>query len=405
MPEVQPRLVHYGTFNQQQQQRLWCNFELAIFGKLCDLGKVRFAPLWMAPWLLTCIAFNYMSGRLLDILVVETAPSAGMVGSPYDASANPLAYAANRTLELTAVAPIQAIAMLPLAAAGAVCFQKKLLGHKAMFADMESCDIRSAKCLLEADRRLIEGHVAELFDGLEDPILSVALDRPHLAEELLHETSVEEALMPPHSRVGLRSVTSYLGHQECLEAFNDFIRRPLCQAITKDLGVETQLSWSICALMYFPLVLENLTEVLAARPFYHSLGYSSEWIYLATWFSIEFLMAVVNMPLNSACCLLMTKWVVARTSPGMHRHAALVGSMYLIFVFFMSLFCLMAGTIESFAVTGHAAVLAAAVWLVTVHLLLNWMFFFPEISFGPLQISSRLLSRANSEYASAAASK
>ena len=39
-------------------ERLWCQLELATFAKYGGVKKVRFLPLWLAPWLLSAMALD-----------------------------------------------------------------------------------------------------------------------------------------------------------------------------------------------------------------------------------------------------------------------------------------------------------------------------------------------------------
>ena len=186
-------------------------------------------------------------------------------------------------------------------------FPQKLLAHEAMLRDVRPClnttptsttktrnpstashltettsrsyNIRSAKCSIERDRDQIEEHVAELFDGLEDPILAVAVDATDDCVEVVEGT--DEIAESTSSRSALRSVTSYLDHDQCLDEFNDYVRYSLRDMLVADLGVETQLSFSHCFLLSLPNVLSNIVQIWASRQLHKKLGYVSEELFFA----------------------------------------------------------------------------------------------------------------------------
>ena len=134
-----------------------------------------------------------------------------------------------------------------------------------------SYNIRSAKCSIERDRDQIEEHVAELFDGLEDPILAVAVDATDDCVEVAEGT--DEIVESTSTRSLLRSVTTYLDHGQCLDEFNDYVRYSLRDMLVWDLGVETQLSFSHCFLFVLPNVLSNVVQIWSSRQLHNKLGY------------------------------------------------------------------------------------------------------------------------------------
>ena len=71
---------------------------------------------------------------------------------------------------------------MPSVIISVVSFQRKLDGHKLMLENMRSFNIRCAQCSLESDRSVIETQVAELFDGIEEPMISVGIDAEHACE-------------------------------------------------------------------------------------------------------------------------------------------------------------------------------------------------------------------------------
>eukprot|EP00439_Symbiodinium_sp_Y106_P086070 s52_g31.t1 len=156
-------------------ERLWCNFELSIFVKSHCLQNLRLMPLWLTPWLLTTMLLSYVSARLVAFFT-EFEPSSGS----NDTSKFPgveggaLMFGLERFYQYVSLACI--LLLLPPIMIAVVSFQKKLDGHREMLESMKSFHVRHAKCAVEDDRLVIEAHVAELFDGLEDPIIAVPIE-------------------------------------------------------------------------------------------------------------------------------------------------------------------------------------------------------------------------------------
>ncbi|CAE7318696.1 unnamed protein product, partial [Symbiodinium pilosum] len=237
----------------------------------------------LAPWLLASLLSSYITLRLSAfVMIASNEPDLGMVALSYDRAAQeaPLAYGVSRTLVYLAASPVAAVfAAISFLLVSVVTFPQKLLAHETMLRDIRSYNIRSAKCSIERDRHQIEEHVAELFDGLEDPILAVAVDATDDCVEVVEGT--DEIAESTSSRSALRSVTSYLDHDQCLDEFNDYVRYSLRDMLVADLGVETQLSFSHCFLLSLPNVLSNIVQIWASWQLHKKLGYVSGELFFA----------------------------------------------------------------------------------------------------------------------------
>ncbi|CAE7498534.1 unnamed protein product [Symbiodinium natans] len=373
--------------------RLWCNFELSIFVRLCDLGKIRCVPLWMAPWLLTTILFSWIGSRL-DAMVLDSDPDAFTVVMSFDPTCeSELAYAMRRIMQYVAEAPFFAITLLPTLIVSAVSFKTKLDRHEAMLRQMETFDIRGASCSVEQDRDVIETKVAELFDGIDDPVLAVDLDSALLGE-VVEATSTT---VPYETRPAIRSVTTYFGHEESLDAFNNFVRHPLRAEVTEDLGTETQLPWSICLLTFFPAFLDFAAQTWVGRPSRSKAGFTSDGQYFAMSFGTAFLAFLLNFPLSPPCFLQLLKCIVVRTNPGLWRGILALSAGFMLNMSLCTMYGLMTGMLESFVVTQHPALLAAFLFVLVVHFLLNLIVYRQELlSLPTWRLSCRGLCR--SEY-------
>ena len=307
--------------------RLWCSFELSIFVKLRGLDKLRLVPLWLAPWLLTSLLSSYLALRLTAIyMTVVNEPALGLVALRYDGVAQqaPIAYGASRMLVYLVNAPSTAtFATMSFLLVSVVTFPQKLLAHEAMLQDIRCYNIRSAKCSVEEDRQRIQEHVAELFDGLEDPVLAVAVDAANDSVEVAENTHKMD--VSTSMRSALRSVTSYLGPEECLDEFNRYVQYSLRDMLVGDLGIETQLSFSHCLLFSLPNILAGIVQVWASRQLRSKLGYASDEQYFAATY-LDNLEAVLSFSCLPPCLLRFTACAVARTNPGLPQFLWAVGS-------------------------------------------------------------------------------
>ncbi|CAE7614560.1 unnamed protein product [Symbiodinium sp. CCMP2592] len=235
-------------------ERLWCNLELSVFVKCCGVKRLRFVPLWLTPWLLGTMCITYLEARLQSLALIYD-PSLG-TDSIVESDTSELqtsAWGWQHVLTFLAETQVFTVSYLPVIIFSIVTFHQKLDGHKLMLEHLKTYDIREAKCSVESDRPLIEGLVAELFDGLEDPVIAVPLDAgDFVTEASLHrlglafavfvnleeaDQQLPEAGLSSPARLAIRSVAG-LGHQDCLQFFNDYVRGPVRDAIINDLGSE-----------------------------------------------------------------------------------------------------------------------------------------------------------------------
>eukprot|EP00439_Symbiodinium_sp_Y106_P037535 s5969_g4.t1 len=188
-------------WDQTYFNRLWCMLELSIFVKCRGLKGLRFVPLWLPPWLLSQMLFAYIGARLLAIAVTcdphsginDTATYRAVHGDAFQ-------WGLQRCLSYLQDCPDYLVFYVPSVIISVISFPRKIEGHKLMLENMRSFDIRDAKCALESDRSTIQMQVAELFDGLEEPTVSVALDTESTCESwddevaLLHSNDPEPSL-------------------------------------------------------------------------------------------------------------------------------------------------------------------------------------------------------------------
>ncbi|CAE7522658.1 unnamed protein product, partial [Symbiodinium sp. CCMP2456] len=353
--------------------RLWCSFELSIFVKMRGLQQLRVVPLWMAPWLLVSFLSSYATNRLAAAyMVLSNTPELGLVSLSYDsaAAANPLAYGESRMLlYLFNVPSIALFSALPFILASIRTFPQKLMDHDAMLRDMECFNIRLAQCSVEADRSRIEEHVAELFDGFEDPVLAVPVecaDRPVADVE-----ESETVYLSASARSVVRPFTTYLGHEECLDEFNDYVRHSLRDMLVEDLGVETHLSWSHCVLFTIPVLLAGSVQLWASWPLHENLGYASTKQYFIAAATVAFLDAPVSFACVPPCLLRFTACTVAKTAAGFLRNVLLLLGGYLAACTCGFLYALNAGAAESFVITCHPVFGAILVLALVLQLCLN----------------------------------
>ena len=119
------------------------------------LKNLRFAPLWLTPWLLTTMLLSYISARLVAVfsesdpsfVVNNTNVFSGVMSSA-------LAFGFKRFCEYAA-SPYS-LFCLPSIMVGVASFQKKLDGHRNMLESMKSFNVRNAQCALVNDRSVIE---------------------------------------------------------------------------------------------------------------------------------------------------------------------------------------------------------------------------------------------------------
>ena len=225
-------------------QRLWCNYEVAIWVKASSAPKaIRFVPTWMPLWVLSSFA-------LLTLVCFSVV---GQVWSwekgNWDSRLSYVASFMMIAAPTTVAVPVGVA--LP-------CFwlcMQKLQKHKLMLSQMEHFDIRSAECTVESDRKVIEEQILDLFDeALEPPVqVSFGADAADAADA---------PLMSPEALRDIRHITSYPTRNEILDQFNTYVRGPLRESVEASIGKEDFLPLNSCIAAVLPLILGGFTIAL-----------------------------------------------------------------------------------------------------------------------------------------------
>ena len=139
---------------------------------------------------------------------------------------------------------------------------RKLEHHKLMMDQIAHFDLRNAKCKEEADRKLIEEQVMQLFDEALDAPLEVCFcDIPPSKTE--HCTNDKRPLVSPEDLRDFRHITSYPTPDQIVDQFNSYVRGPLCDIIEASVGNEQHVSAKLCWVGMFPVFLSALVTVLS----------------------------------------------------------------------------------------------------------------------------------------------
>eukprot|EP00438_Fugacium_kawagutii_P020204 Skav207621 [mRNA] locus=scaffold1878:232672:235876:- [translate_table: standard] len=228
-------------------ERLWCNYELAIFAKTSlSPGAFKVVPMWMPLWTLAwlaiwqvffCFVFLYQH----EVPTVDTTSSTSIVVS------GSKAYFLPPWAFLAISVPVSWF-----------CFHKLKL-HKLMLDQMSHFDLRNAKCSLETDRLALTEQVATLFDEAFEPPLRVAFDASD--DESIDASYSDVPLISPRSIQELqevRHVTSYPTRDEIVDQFNTYVRGALRDTIVASLGEEYHISFHLCACTCLPLLFVGL---------------------------------------------------------------------------------------------------------------------------------------------------
>ncbi|CAE7227658.1 unnamed protein product [Symbiodinium sp. CCMP2456] len=332
-------------------ERLWCNLELSVFVKCSGVKNVRFLPLWLAPWLLTMLCVTYLEQRLQALAVTSNPYLGDDVVSPRETGVEDAGFGWHHLLVFQEYTQASLVFYVLLAVASVFTFQQKLDGHKLMLEHLKSYDIRTAKCSVESDRPVIEGLVAELFDGLDDPVVSVPFETDTSVAEAGHDLPVASLSLSPEDRLAIRSVTGYLNHEDCLATFNDYMRGIVRESVLEDLGRETDVSWSICVLSFLPTVLYCLGFSWACKSSYATLGFtsSSQMLMVVT---VQYgIFGTIAMPAVHPLLLCLMDALTARTEAGCFRVCLSLWLALLVYSFVLALFGLVAGALESWVIT------------------------------------------------------
>ena len=337
-------------------ERLWCSLELSVFAKCNGVKNVRFLPLWMAPWLLTMLSVTYVEQRLQALALTANPYLGDDVVSHRKTEVEDVGFGWQHFLVFQEYTQASLVFYVLPAVASVVTFQQKLDGHKLMLEHLKAFDICAAKCAVESDRPVIEGLVAELFDGLDDPVVSVPVETDTVTES---DSNLPAASwLSPEDRLAIRSVTGYLSHEDSLERFNDYVRGSVRESVLEDLGRETDVSWSICVLSFLPTVLYCLAFSWASKSAYAMLGFtSSEQMLMVV--SLQYVIfGIMAMPAVHPLLLCLMDALTACTEAGCCRFCLSLWLAFLTYSFVLALFGLVAGALESWVITQQNIFLA-----------------------------------------------
>ena len=151
---------------------------------------------------------------------------------------------------------------LPISILTLFSFRMKFKHHQLMLDQMESFDVRAARCTLPADRHAIEQHVKELFqqsDALQEPDDSVDEGEVRL-----------QRFYPLDAAFG----------GDPLDKFNDYVRGRLRDFIIAQIGNELHVPYGLALTSFLPMIFYSSVNVLGCdnKPCDKSavaMGYSS----------------------------------------------------------------------------------------------------------------------------------
>ena len=237
-------------------QRLWCNMEVACFIKHADPERVRFLPLWIAPWLLSSMLLDLMSATLFEALelrfpnwsmawVAQVETTVTAMGSPPELM---------RFFAAAFIWIFSGICYLPSSVPSFFSFRLKLRSHTLLLEQMSSFRVQEAKCTDENDRSLIEAQVVELYGDTGESE----------GEEREHE------------------------HQHELERFNSYVQGPLRKVLLKSIGDELSVPYHLCLIAYLPMTFYSAVNILGCDngPCMTSVK-EGGWSSLQTYFMIQ----------------------------------------------------------------------------------------------------------------------
>ena len=239
-------------FDSTFLERLWCNYEVAIFAKTRPLGAMSLIPTWMPLWGLVCFAL-----ACLQVILTCLYHGRGTTFK-FDSRSRVDLFLSVFTFNAGYAIPI-GLSFLPFAF---FCFWKQK-DHLTMLQQMSQFDIRNAKCTLETDRVVIERHVLALFDEAFEAPTSVSFGVEDKVEE---QADLEDLLISPETMDAIRGVTSYPTKDEILDEFNQYVRGSLRDSVVEHLGSQVDIPLKLCLVGILPLVL--------SLPFYACEGYS-----------------------------------------------------------------------------------------------------------------------------------
>mmetsp|Transcript_54731 Transcript_54731/g.127720 ORF Transcript_54731/g.127720 Transcript_54731/m.127720 type:complete len:544 (-) Transcript_54731:149-1780(-) len=370
-------------------QRLWCNLEIALFmkDKVCT-KSLRLVPLWLPPWLLTSIVLEWALSRfVLPILIAEAYGLNILAASPPQAYIEYL----QRGVFFCGVS---VIAHIPSAFVAAASFITSIQQHGALLDQLSSFDVRSAMCSVESDRVLLESRIARLYDEIEDEPKIVAFDSRVQEVSAVATSPCDEEHVAFFRRQSVRCITSYPSEEQCLDLFNEYVRRDLLREIIADVGGRADMRPSMCGLVFMPfwlmnfsvsfLACEGLPDCLMAS---QVMGYPSlRYIYIVDG-SVNFLMMVFTLPVIFPLLLklvAMSLWRV-HTCFGRLVLAMMAGLLTYTYVFLLS--GVMGGSLTGILILGPTWRWLACFVLSLAVIILQWYLVFFGIK--PLSFACR----------------
>eukprot|EP00438_Fugacium_kawagutii_P023821 Skav220110 [mRNA] locus=scaffold1727:97641:99233:+ [translate_table: standard] len=273
-------------------ERLWCNYELAIYAKACcSACAFEVLPMWVPMWTLAWSAiwlgfFGLVFFYQQQIPTLDTTSRISILVSGMNA------YCLPPFVFLAASVPVSWF-----------CFRKLKL-HKLMLDQMSQFDLRNAKCSLETDRVVLTEQVVSLFDEAFQPPLRVAFDVPD-------DDSIDAASDAPlissrnfQELQEVRHITSYPTNDEIVDQFNLYVRGALRDTIVNALGEEDHISFNLCVGTCLPLLFLGLKATVDCEGHVDCLEPAAKWgIDSANQFQL--LDGFFNLVIYPACFLIL----------------------------------------------------------------------------------------------------
>ncbi|CAE7458237.1 unnamed protein product [Symbiodinium natans] len=298
-------------------ERLWCNLELATFAKYGSAERVEIRPLWLAPWLLWSMLLDLASASFFEVCEVAFPNwSMDLVKDLVDFFENTfqLGEASPQGLVIACMAiwTMSGACYLPTSVPAFLAFRQKIANHHLMLEQMSQFDLRRAKCTIEADRKLVESQVEELFSEKGTDRLPAWDD----SDELLREGDMV-VKVHLHDRV----TWSERQHstEQALDKFNAYVRGPLQDTVRDTIGDETHVPYYLCMVAYLPMGFYSLVNVLGCdngpceKSFVEG-GYSSFASYMLTQVVAWILCMLLSFPITHPVLLRLMHVTMSRTN-------------------------------------------------------------------------------------------
>ena len=224
-------------------QRLWCNYEVAVYVKASSARPIRFVPVWMPLWVLSSFTFF----TLMCFLSVG-----GTQSYQLDLDST-LSFMVSYMMNDVPVDVVSAgICALP-------CFWlgvRKVQKHELMLNQMKHFDIRSTECTVESDRIVIQQQIVNLFDEALEPPVQVPFgtvpdmpDAPLCLRKCFGTSVISLA-----TRLVMKS-----GPLQCI------CEGPLRESVEASVGKEDYLPLNSCIAANLPMILGGFTIALGCN--------------------------------------------------------------------------------------------------------------------------------------------